>query len=214
MAADTIKLEAESRTRTGTAESRRLRRNGLVPASVYGHGEDSVSISTSAEGVDHLLQSGSQVAEVSIDGKDETVLVKDVQWDTFNTHVLHLDLLRVSKGEKVEIEIPIELHGVSPGVNDGGVLDHQLHALSASCPALQIPEKLEVNINELKIGDSVHVSDLDIPGQVESLVPPETLVVQVNEPMEIPEEEDETDVGPVEPEVIGREGDDEEGEED
>ncbi len=209
MSTDTPVVEASTRTKNGTAESRRLRRDGKIPAVVYGHGEETVSIAAEGDQVERLLNSGSQVADLSIDGKTDTALVKDVQWDTFSQHVLHVDFLRVAKGEKVEIEVPIELHGVSPGASAGGVLDHQLHALPALCPALQIPEKIEVNVNELEIGDSVHLSDLELPGQLEPQVPPETLVVQVNEPIEVPEEDETDDLGPAEPELVGREEKDE-----
>jgi large subunit ribosomal protein L25 len=205
-------LDGEQRTKPGTAEARRLRRDGRVPGVVYGHGEGSVSFSTSADALRTALFSGSKIVDLQLDGGSQTALLKEVQWDTFGEHLMHVDLQRVSKGEKVEVEVRIELHGIAPGATAGGVLDHHLHTLPLICPALQIPEKFEVNVNHLEIGDVVHVSDLSIPDYVEVQVPPETVVVQVTEAIELPEEDEDAALAPVEPELLGRKDEDAEDE--
>lgn len=208
MSGDPI-LTAAVRERTGTTESRRLRRAGHVPGSLYGHGETPVSFSVSREQLDRATSSGAKVVDLSLDGVPQKALLKELQWDTFGTHVIHVDLLRVDKDETVEVEIAIELHGIAPGATTG-VLDHHLHTLPVECPALRIPEKFEVNVNELEIGDAIHVSDLDLPDHLTVRVPPETLVVQVRAAIEV-SEVDTDDLGPAEPELIGRKETEEDG---
>lgn len=208
------KLAAETRSRLGTAEARRLRRNGRIPGNVYGHGEGSLPISVEAEALDHVLHGGHRVVDLQIDGDTQKAMFREVQWDTWGVHIQHFDLLRVTVDERVEVEVRIELHGLAPGVRDGGVMDHHLRQLPIECLAVNIPEKIEVNINELQIGDSVHVRDLKLPEGVKLLVPTEELVLQINEPMEVPELEEEEEAAPAEPELVGEKKEEEgEGEE-
>lgn len=210
--ATVVKLEAETRSKTGTAEARRLRRRGMVPGSVYGHGGDPMSIAVSEDVITPMVFAGQRVLEVDVNGGAELTLLRDVQWDTFGTKVLHFDLLRVDRDEKVEIEVPVELRGISPGVTGGGILDHHLHTITVQCPTYAIPASFVVKINELEIGDAVHVSDLQSPQGVEIQNLPEDVVVQVHAPaLEVEEEAEELAGAPVEPEVIGRK--EEEGEE-
>lgn len=211
----TIKLVVEKRDKLGTAECRRLRRKGNIPGIIYGHGKDAISVKFPADKFMPILRAGVQVVELELDGQQETTIFREIQWDTFSTEVQHIDLVRVDPNERVSVEISIELRGVAPGVTAGGVLEHQLHSLAIDCPAVSIPEKLRVRIGSLEIDQAIHVSDLELPDGVVVLTPSETLVARVNEPVEIEDEDDEeTDVSAVEPEVIGRAAKEDESDED
>ncbi|VAX40845.1 hypothetical protein MNBD_PLANCTO02-1123, partial [hydrothermal vent metagenome] len=94
-----ITLAAEKRTKTGTSESRRLRREGLVPGNIYGHKQEPISITVSGKTLEKLIYSGSHLIDLELDGKTNKALFREVQWDTFSTHVIHFDLLWVDQQE-------------------------------------------------------------------------------------------------------------------
>ncbi len=197
-------LVAEKRTKTGSSECRRLRRIGLVPGNLYGHGQDPVTLSVTADALNSLVQSGTRVLDLQINGDTEKTMFREVQWDTFGMNILHFDLLRIDAQERVTVEVSVELKGASPGVIAGGHLDLQTRSLSLECPAFQLPDSIPVRIGSLEIGDAIHVSDLDFPEGFEIHNPPESVVVQVLAPREEEEEVEEAELGPAEPEVIGR----------
>ena len=123
--ADVITLEAAKRTELGTTACRRLRRQGLIPANIYGHEIDPVAVTLDANALRPVIASGAHVVDLSIDGATEKALIRDVQWDTFSTSVQHLDLLRVDATERVQVEVPIHLRGTAPGTS-GTVLDRMV----------------------------------------------------------------------------------------
>lgn len=203
--ATTVELAVEPREKTGTAESRRLRKRGLVPGNIYGHGEGAVTVSANEESILPMVYSGHRVVDIQMNGGSELAIIRDVQWDTFGQKILHFDLLRVSREEKVEMEVAIELRGISPGVIAGGILDLHLHSISIVCPAYSIPDHVYVKINNLGIGDAIHVRDLELAPEVEVEQDPDEIVVQVTQPTVVEEEEEAEAVpGAAQPEVIGR----------
>lgn len=208
--AEIVELTVETREKRGTAEARRLRRQGRVPGNIYGHGGDPVAISVPEDVFTPLVFAGQKVVDAKLADRNQLAILRDLQWDTFGTKILHFDLLRIDPDEKVEVEIPVNLRGLSPGSLAGGVLTQNLHTLSVECLAYVIPDQFEVRIGDLNIGDAIHVSDLQVPDGVVVMNEPDELVVQVTEPMEVPEEDEEVDAGAVEPEVIGRHEDEDE----
>lgn len=204
------KLNVKTREKRGTAEARRLRKQGQVPGNIYGHGGDPVAIAVPEETITPLVFAGQKVMEVNFGDRTQLTILWGLQWDTFGTTIVHFDLLRVDRDEKVEVEVPVELRGLSPGALEGGVLDQNLHTLTVECLTFAIPNHIEVRIGSLQIGDAIHVRDLKIPEGVTVLVPEDEVVVQVTERMEVPEPGEEEEVAAaVEPEVIGREEDEE-----
>jgi len=203
-------FEVKKRETRGKRNARRQRAAGSVPAILYGHGEESISLSVKAADVAAALRHGSQVVDLQGD-LNEQALIKNIQWDTFAHEVLHVDFNRVSAGERVTVNVAIELRGVAPGANAGGVVEQLVQELEIECRVMSIPEKLEVNINRLELGQSRTVADLKIPEGTTVLVPVDTVVVQCFEPQ--PElEEEEAAPESFEPEVIGRAAEDEESE--
>src|SRR5439155_17618767 len=96
--------------------------------------------------------------------------------------VLHVDFMRVSQDERIEVPVRIELKGIAPGVTGGGILDQPLHTLTVECLAIRIPDSIRVNINELQLGAAIHVKDLTLPEGVKALADPDAIVVQVMTP--------------------------------
>lgn len=209
----TDRLNVSLREETGTRSARRLRSRGLIPAILYGHGEQSVKLTVPATEVDAAIRHGSQMVDLN-GGLHETALIRSIQRDCFGTHILHLDFNRVSAREKVVVTVPVEVRGEAPGAKHGGVLEQQMHDVEIECMAGQIPEKLEVNVGALELGESINVSDIPVPESIKILPPPDTPVISCQAPEPTEEEAAEAAeaaAGAVEPEVISRKP--EEGEE-
>jgi large subunit ribosomal protein L25 len=203
--AEAATLALQPRSGRGTAECRRLRNRGLVPGNVYGHGQEPLTICAGEEELTKLIISGHQVVDVEIAGTADKAILREVQWNTFGTQVLHFDLQRVSADERIHVDVHVELRGVAPGtLTEGGVLDHHLHAVTVECFASQVPESIVVRIHELELGDAIHVSDLQLPEGVVAVNPPDEVVVQVSRVGVAPAELEAVAEGPLEPEVIGR----------
>jgi large subunit ribosomal protein L25 len=197
-------LKVETRKSFGKRNNERLRRSGRTPAILYGHGEEPLSLSVPADQLNASLRHGAKV--VDLDGAASgKALLQDVQWDTFYQHVLHVDFLRVLAGEKVTVEVPIELKGEAAGVAEGGIIEHVLHSIEIECPLDVIPEKLHVNIKNLKIGDHLTVKDIfDLPAGATIVSDEEELVVHCVAPMAEEEEAEAAEEGAAEPEVISK----------
>ena len=139
--------------------------------------------------------------------------VQDIQWDTFMHHVLHVDLLRVKAGEKVTVEVPIELRGEVPGSREGGVVELLVHTLEIEVPLDLVPDKLHVNINHLEVGQELTIKDIeDLPAGAKVLEDEETMIVHCVVKAVAEEEEGAAEGEGAEPEVIAKGKEEEEGE--
>jgi large subunit ribosomal protein L25 len=204
-------LTVELREIQGKLNNRRLRRSGTVPAVLYGHGLENVKLSVSEEALGLALRHGSRLVNL-VGGVNESAFIRDLQWNTWGTQVLHVDFTRISADEEVEVTLTIELRGEAPGVRSGGVVEHLIHQVEIACPAGSIPEKLKVNINHLNLDDTITLAQLEIPQGARLLTDDlEAVMVQCVIPAEMPEEEAGA-AGEGEPEVIGAKKE-EEGEE-
>jgi len=203
-------LNVKPRESRGKREARRLRRAGTIPAVLYGHGEANRSLAVVADEMASVVRHGGRVVDLK-GAVNEKALIRDMQWDTFGVHVLHVDFARVSEHERIEVKVRVDLRGQAVGVKDGGVVEHFVHEVEIECEALSIPEKLDLNINDLKVGDSLTAADLKLPPGVTLISDPEAVLVHCVEART--DEEIEAAAGGAEPEVIGRKAEDEEGEE-
>jgi large subunit ribosomal protein L25 len=208
--AETVVLSADAREGNGSHKARRLRREGLIPAVLYGHGEGTVSVSVNGEQFEHAIRHGVRVLDLKTTKGLEKALVKDVQWDHLGKHILHVDFARVSEKDRVQVPVPIELRGIAPGVTAGGLLDQPLHSIEIECGATAIPDSIRVSINELQIDQAIHVKDLKLPEGVVALADPDAIVVHVTQKQAEPEPGAEPAAEGVEPEVIGRQAKEEE----
>ena len=134
----------------------------------------------------------------------DSAVVREVQWDAFGIEVLHVDMIRVASGEMIEVTLNVELRGDAPGAREGGSVEHQLHEVTIECAASSVPEKLVVTVNELHLGDTIYVKDLELPEGSRLLTPPDTVVVTCQAKVELEEEEAAPVDMAAEPEVIGR----------
>lgn len=211
--AETISLKAQVRDKTklGTNYSRNLRKSGLLPGVLYGHKEETIPVTVPAEDFVKALQQGTRIIELQTDGKSETTLIREVQWDSFGLEVLHVDFARVSADERITVEVRIETKGTAAGVTAGGVLDQPMHSLEIECPAFSVPDAIRINITNLQIEEAVHVKDLKLPEGVTTQADPDGIVVHVLQPA------DEVDATPgiaaeqAEPELIKKPKTEEEG---
>jgi len=140
----------------------------------------------------------------------DTALIRDVQWSTFGTDVLHVDLARVSAEERVRVTVPVEIKGTAAGAREGGVVELVVHDVEVECPAGSIPDKIEVRVHELHLDQSLKVGDLTLPEGMRLLADPDMIIVHC---VGRADEEEEAAGEVAEPEVIGRKGKVEEGEE-
>lgn len=166
---DSVKLTAASRNSTGKGTARSLRRDGKVPAVIYGHGRDPLALSIEQIAVNKLLEviGGETVLiDVAIDGGAPVkAIVREVQRNPVRrADVIHLDLYAVVATEPIVVDVPVHIVGTAEGVrNQGGVLDHHLHRLTIKCLPGDIPEHVEIDVTDLVVGQAIHVSDITVP---------------------------------------------------
>ncbi|MDS7597645.1 50S ribosomal protein L25/general stress protein Ctc [Agrobacterium tumefaciens] len=174
MSKESYELKAEARERVGKGSSRELRRNGLIPAVIYGDKKAPISIALSTKEVTQRIHAGgfmTTIATIDFNGQKIKVLPKDYQLDPVRDFTMHVDFLRVSGNALVNVEVPV--HFVNEEKSDikiGGVLNIVRHSVEFHCPANEIPEFITVDLAGLKIGDSVHISNVKLPKNVTPVI--------------------------------------------
>ena len=168
MSHDTYELKAEARERVGKGSSRELRRNGLIPAVIYGDKQAPLSIAISTKDVTQRIHAGgfkTTVATIDVNGEKIKVLPKDFQLDPVRDFTMHVDFLRVSGDTHVVVEVPVHFvnEEKSPGIKAGGVLNVVRHAVELHALAGNIPEFITVDLAGLKVGDGIHISHVKLP---------------------------------------------------
>ena len=152
-------LNVQLREIRGKRNARRLRNSGSIPAVLYGHGQEAVALAIPAEGMEEVMRHGARLVNL-VGAVREQAFLREVQWDTWGTHVLHVDFTRISEHEKVQVEVAVEGARRLEWKN-GGVVTQHLHELEIECEVASIPEKLFVKINQLNLGDRILVKDLN-----------------------------------------------------
>lgn len=207
-----IILKAQVRTETGKRIAKDLRNKGIIPANVYKSGKEALSLQVTEDDLREVLhtKAGENVIiTMQISGtekaiKDKTVLIKEVQREPIQNKMLHVDFNEISLTETLKVNVPLVPHGESVGVKvDGGVLEHVMWELSIECLPTAIPEKIEVDITNLKIGDSVFVKNITVPEGVKVLTDPELIAMIVKPPkVEVAAAEAAVEGAPEGPELI------------
>jgi large subunit ribosomal protein L25 len=215
----TISLPVERRKTGGKGAARQLRLRGQVPAVIYGRGRQSEALSLPQKELEHALAgiaAESTLFELAIDGTPVRALIREIQRHPYRPDIIHVDFYEIHAGEKVELDVPVRLVGSPDGVrNGGGVLDQLLREITIWVLPTDIPEHVDVDVTELRVGQSLHVSDLQI-SNAEILTEPTTAVCTVVPPRVEAEEVPEAVVAEeaVEPELIRKpKAEEEEGEE-
>lgn len=194
-----IKLEAAARTDLGTRPSGRIRREGRVPAVVYGLGGDSITISVAARELSHILsgESGANtLINLAVDGDEYLTLARQIQRHPTRGDLVHVDFVRIRRDVAVAAEVPLHLTGEPAGVRDGGLLEQLLFSLSVEAMPADIPTVVEADVAALTIGDQLRVAELPIPAGVTLQHEDDELVAQVVAPrIEVEEEAAEGEEG-------------------
>ncbi len=209
---ENTKLIAKKRNLEGSSNARRLRKTGALPAVIFGADKEPVSVEINAHDFEQILHhsaSESILIEIEVEGEGNTrVLVKDVQHHPVSTDLLHVDLMRVTAGKAINVEIQLELVGEAEGVKTGGSVDHVMHSISVECLPKDLVEKIEIDISEMEIGDALCVSDLGLGAKFKALVDETAIVATIAAPR-AEEEDDEVADASAEPEVITEKKEDE-----
>lgn len=192
-------LKVTKRGEKGKGSAGRARRDGYVPAVVYGLQTESVPLTIDARELETLLQ-GKQgehaIVELEVEGRPELngpALMKEIQRHPVSEHLVHADLLRIDLTRKIRIMVPVRLEGIAPGVIEGGVIDHQSREVEVACFPLEVPESVVASVEGLQIGGNLHVRDLEIPEGVEVLTDGDRTVVSVHAPRVVLEAEPEVE---------------------
>ena len=165
---DTLTLSASKRDRAGKGSARAARRNGEIPAVIYGDRKEPLSITINANEFRKLInQPGilSQLLNITVDGSENSVLTRDIQFHPVTDVPLHADFLRVSKGAKIAVMVAVEFinEDKSQGLKTGGILNVVRHEVELECPANAIPENIVVDLDGTNVGDSIHISAIALP---------------------------------------------------
>ncbi|WP_019222357.1 50S ribosomal protein L25/general stress protein Ctc [Bartonella rattaustraliani] len=168
-------LKAETRERVGKGSSRELRRNGLIPAVIYGDKKPPLAITIPYKEIFYKIHAGgfrTTVATITIGKQKIMVLPKDYQLDPVRDFPLHVDFLRISEKSVVEVNIPVHFlnEDTAPGIKKGGVLNIVRHEIECTAPANAIPEAIEIDLSSYSIGDSIHISAVQLPTGVTPVI--------------------------------------------
>jgi large subunit ribosomal protein L25 len=156
-----IRIQADVREEFGNGAARRIRREGKVPAVLYGHGDATVHLSLPGHELMLALKTPNVLLNLDVDGKRQLAIPKDVQRNPVRRTIEHVDLLSVRRGETVTVEVPVQTEGdIAPG---GGLLEHTLTTLSVLAEATHIPQAIVVSIQGLQVGDVIHAKDISLP---------------------------------------------------
>ncbi len=199
-----LKLVAEARTEVGKSVAGRLRREGKVPGILYGELKQPIPIALDAHDLAMGLREHYSVVNLNIDGKSYRCIVREVQYHPVNGKILHVDFMGIKANQEVEMEVPIEFVGKPAGVKEGGIFDEIKHTVDILVLPKNIPDVIEVNVDNLKIGDALRLKDLE-SDKYKILGDPEDVVCRVAAPHGVEEvaaeEEGEEEA---EPEVISK----------
>jgi large subunit ribosomal protein L25 len=204
------KIRGEVRQPGNRHANQRLRRRGLVPAVIYGHGQEPETVAVSQHDLRLVLGHAHVVQLEMADGEGKQYLIKDVQYDHLQKDLMHVDLMRVEAHERVEVKVPVQLKGEPKGIHEGGELVQLITDLEVECPLLAIPELITHNVKQLGVDENLHVRDLVLPPDARALHEPDEIVAVVR--MKKVEEEEVVAAAPAEaaeaagaePEVIRR----------
>ncbi len=204
-------LNVAVREEVGTRAVRKLRVAGHTPATLYGHGKGSVSLSIPTREIETVLRQGERFVDLQ-GGVDEKALVRAVQWDAFGDRALHLDFTRVSADERVIVKVAVVVKGESPAASQGGMVEQVIHEVEIECPAAGIPDELTADVRQLELGQSITAGQLPLPEGVAMSTDGSTVLIQCSARIE--DGDDEAVDGEVsipgvgEPEVIGHKPED------
>ncbi|HNY77544.1 MAG: 50S ribosomal protein L25 [Sedimentisphaerales bacterium] len=199
----TLLLEAQIREHTGSKAAARVRKQGQIPGIVYGHKQDPVAILLNAHDFSEGLHHGHRLMDITVGGKTEKMIVKELQYDHLGRNIVHVDLMRVDVTEAVRVSVPIELKGTAKGTHEGGIVEQHASQLEIECLVTNMPESIVVSVKELGVGQAIHAGEVALPEGVTLVSPPEMLLAACHVVAAAKTTEELEAETPVAPEVIG-----------
>jgi large subunit ribosomal protein L25 len=196
-------LQAEIREQTGSHAVRKVLRQGKIPAVIYGHKEEPISISVDAHSFKEGLHHGHRLMSIQIGKKKQTTIVKDLQYDCLGKNIVHADLMRIDITERLKVTVPVEFKGSAAGTHDGGIVEQHTNKIEIECLATEIPASIIVLVKNLKVGDALHAGDIQLPEGVKLATSPDILIVSCHVIVEAKTTEQLEQEMPAAPEVIG-----------
>lgn len=211
-------LKATTRTETGKANVHRLRRTGFVPCTIYGVEDRSVSLTINRKELEKLISEAHSVIKVVNEGNEQRCVIKEIQYHPVKGEIIHIDLQRIKAGQEIQLSIPIKFIGEAPGVKMGGVFQTIRSELDISTLPKYLPNEIVIDISNMELGDTKHISDLNLENitinhEPESSICSIVLPKKVEEPVAEEEEGEELEVEEeeaAEPEVISSKAKEEE----
>jgi large subunit ribosomal protein L25 len=188
-----VTLKAEPRTGTGKGVAHKLRAAGKIPAVLYGHGIEAIPVTVDLRLLTSALatEAGRNVLiDLEVNGETHLTLARELQRDVLRGTLIHADFLKISRDQTIEVDVPIHVVGESPGVKEGGVVEHHLWAVTVACKPGNVPERLDADISRMVLGDRLLVRDLPLPEGVEMLTEAEETVLSVVVPQVLKLEEE------------------------
>lgn len=185
----TVQLKAIKREKTGKEYAKKLRLKKVIPAILYGKGIKPVALEIDGKELQDILKSGARenvVINLKVEGdpkiKEKTVLIREIQVDPVKEHIFHVDFNTISLTEKIKVKVPVHERGEAPGVKEGGIIDHVHREVEVECLPTEIPNRIDVSIDGLNIGDARYVKDLTFPKGVKCTLDPEEIVLSILAP--------------------------------
>ena len=182
------KLNVEIRKEHGTSAARRARLQNKVPAVVYHSGIEAIPLSVDKISLNKALRTGQMIFEVSVEDKNQFVLVKEIQYHPVTDEIIHIDFQKVKEDEKISLEVAVRSSGEAQGVKLGGLLVQMLNSVTIKCKPAEIPEFLEIDVTDMEMNTNLFVKDITLPTDVEMLTAEDIAVVSVQEPKQEQEE--------------------------
>ncbi len=200
---NTLLLKAEIREDVGSKSAAKVRKQGRVPAVVYGHKKKPVAVSLDAHNLVEGLHHGGRVVDVQIGKKKETMIFKDLQYDYLGKDIIHVDLMRVDATEMIKVAVPIELKGTAKGTHEGGIIEEHTNRLEIECKVTDIPEAIVVSVKEIGVGDTLHAGDIKLGEGVKLVSSPSTLLLTCSLVAAAKSTEELEEEASAAPEIIG-----------
>ncbi len=197
-------LKIESRKAAGSRAAARLRRAGKLPAVIYGHGQAAEHVAIDSHEVEQLLHRGMHIVRCEQNGKAQPCQFKDAQYDHLGSHLIHLDMMRVSLDERVTVTVPLEFRGTPKGQAEGGVFRHEMGEIEIECLVTDIPDNIRVDISNMAVDSVLHVGELQLPPNITTPMDTHAVVAVVRLPHAATEVAAPVEGGPAEPEVIAK----------
>ena len=188
-----ITLNATLRSSTGKGVARKLRAAGQVPGTLYGSGSEATSVAVDQRLLTSALHTDAGrnvLIDLHVDGQTFLTLARDLQRDPVRGTILHVDFLKINRDQAITVDVPIHIEGESPGVREGGVVEHHLWNLSVECLPTNVPDRIVAEISRVALGEAVHVRDIVAPEGVTILTDPDEIVLSVVVPQVLKVEEE------------------------